>query len=110
MIDVTNDNLNDIIKTSTTPVLVDFWAEWCGPCIQLSPILKAVAEENPQILVVKCDVDQNKQTAQENGILGLPTLNYYINGELRSSIVGLATKNAINSLIEATGHHLRTTK
>jgi thioredoxin 1 len=106
MIHLTDDDLDTLIKNSTTPVLVDFWAEWCGPCKALNPILEEIDKANPNITIIKCNIDDNPKTAQANGILGIPTLNYYINAELRSSIVGLTTKKSINSLIEVTGHHL----
>ncbi len=89
---------------SDKPVLVDFWAEWCGPCKALSPVLDEIATEmNGKANVVKVNVDQASDLAQKYGIRGIPTLIFFKNGEVKSTLVGNQPKaeivKNINSLI-----------
>jgi thioredoxin 1 len=82
----------DVLQ-SDKPVLVDFWATWCGPCRQVAPILEELSEEyGDKIDVVKVDTDQNPRTAAAYGVVSIPTLNVYMNGELVKSLVGAHPK------------------
>lgn len=82
----------DVLK-SDKPVIVDFWAEWCGPCRQVAPILEEIANEQAEKLtIVKLNVDENPATAGNYGVLQIPTLNVYKNGEVVKQIIGAKPK------------------
>ena len=94
-VEITKDNFDDTV-TSNDIVLVDFWAEWCGPCRAVGPILDQIAVEHAdKIEVVKLNVDENPRTAASYGITSIPTLNVYQGGELVKTIVGARPKAAL---------------
>ena len=95
--DVTDADFDEKVLGASGPVLVDFWAAWCGPCRQLKPILQEIAQENEKLTIVEMDADANPATPAKYRVTGLPTMNLYYQGELVRSSVGVRPKSAILS-------------
>ena len=97
----TDATFDSIVKKSNLPVVVDFWAEWCGPCKQIGPALEELSNEmEGKIKVVKIDVDSNPSAAAELGVRGIPALFLFKDGEVISNKTGAAPKAALKSWIE----------
>ena len=92
---VTDASFADDVLMSDKPVLVDFWAEWCGPCKMVAPILEEIAAENDGIVIAKLNVDENPQTAASYGITSIPTMNVYQGGQIVKTIIGAKPKAAL---------------
>lgn len=99
-IKVTKDSFEAEVLKSSTPVLVDFWAEWCGPCKVIGPILSELAVANEgKIKVAKINVDEEPELAQQYGIMSIPTMKFFKAGEIVGEIVGAAPKPNIEAEI-----------
>jgi thioredoxin 1 len=91
----------DVLK-STTPVLVDYWAEWCGPCKMIAPILDEVAKEySGKLKVAKLNIDDNQATPPKYGIRGIPTLMLFKNGSVEATKVGALSKSQLTAFIDS---------
>ncbi|MBO4983592.1 MAG: thioredoxin [Clostridia bacterium] len=97
---ITKNDFETKIKTSEKTVLIDFYAEWCGPCKMVAPIVHEIAEENPDILVVKVDVDDQTPLAIEFGVQSIPTLVVMKNGTISNKAIGYRSKEQILELIK----------
>jgi thioredoxin 1 len=97
-IKVTEATFDEVVGASDRPVLVDFWADWCGPCHMVAPVLEAIASEHAdRLIVAKLDVDRNPRIAQRYGVMSIPTLILFQDGEVSQRIVGALPKPALEA-------------
>jgi thioredoxin 1 len=102
LVHFTDSNFKKEVLESELPVLVDFWAAWCGPCRQISPIVEELAREfEKKVKIGKVDVDQNPNTASRYGIMSIPTLMLFKKGEVSEQIVGALNKSELKKKIES---------
>jgi thioredoxin 1 len=96
IVNLTPDTFNETVLAADNPVVVDFWAEWCGPCKKIAPILEEIAEEHgDRLSVAKLDVDANPDLAREYSVMSIPTLLVFNNGEVNKRLVGAKSKGAL---------------
>jgi thioredoxin 1 len=99
---VTDSSFDTDVLKSSTPVVVDFWAEWCGPCKMIGPSLEEIAKElGPRAKIVKINIDENPGAPSKYGVRGIPTLMVFKDGKLAATKVGAAPKNQLQSWIES---------
>jgi len=101
VVEVTDGNFEEIVLKSEVPVIIDFWAVWCGPCRMIHPIIEQMAEEyKDKALMVKMDVDANPATPAKYGIRNIPTLLFFKNGEKADMLVGAVPKKKVVEKLE----------
>lgn len=96
---ITKETFESEVLKADKPVLVDFWASWCGPCRMLSPTVDEIAEEHPEIKVCKINIDDEAELAIRHGVMSVPTLMIFKNGEITQTAVGVRPKEEILSLL-----------
>lgn len=101
VVNITNANFKEEVLESDKKVLVDFWAPWCGPCRMVSPIVDEIAEENSAIKVAKINIDEQPQLASQYGVMSIPTLMLFENGDVVDKAVGARNKSFILQMLES---------
>ena len=99
---VTDDNFENEVLNSDVPVLVDYWAEWCGPCKVIAPVLEEIASEyGGKMKICKLDIDANENTPPKYGIRGIPTLMLFKNGSVEATKVGALSKSQLTAFLDS---------
>jgi thioredoxin 1 len=99
VLEFTDDNFDTEVLQADGPVLVDFWAPWCGPCRQIAPLIDELAKENPTVKIGKVNIDDNPGAAERFGVSSIPTLMVFRNGQVAESFVGVRPKSQLQAAI-----------
>ena len=97
---ITKENFEAEVLKSEKPVLVDFWATWCGPCKVIGPVIEEIANEHPEIKVCKINVDEEGELSIKHGVMSIPTLMIFKNGEIAQTAIGYRPKEEIEELLK----------
>lgn len=100
VIQITKANFEAEVLQSDQPVLIDFWATWCGPCQMQAPVIEELAEELTDVKIAKVDIDQEADLAMKYGVMSIPTLMVFKDGEPAATAVGLQSKEALQSMLQ----------
>jgi thioredoxin 1 len=101
-LEVNDGNFDEVVVKSDKPVIVDFWAEWCGPCRMIAPIIEEISKEySGKAIVTKCDVDNSPQVTSKYGIRNIPTVLFFKDGKIADKQVGAVPKNSFVSKLNA---------
>ena len=97
---ITKENFEAEVLKSEKPVLVDFWATWCGPCKMIGPVIEEIANEHPEIKVCKINVEEEGELSIKHGVMSIPTLMIFKNGEIAQTAIGYRPKEEIEELLK----------
>ena len=100
VVKLTAENFDQEVMQSDKPVLVDFYADWCGPCKMMSPVVEEISNEEPEIKVCKINIDEEMGIAQRFGVMSIPTFIAFKNGEISGKQIGAVPKNALLDLVK----------